>query len=84
MKRVVFPLDLLVLALLMQVGVHTLLQGSVLAVVLLAFGGGPQWSWLLLPLALGVAVAAASTCWRWSSPHSAPICVTCSTSYPWP
>lgn len=51
-KRVVFPLDLLVLALLMQVGVHTLLQGGVLAVVLLAFGGGPQWSWLLLPLAL--------------------------------
>lgn len=50
-KRVVFPLDLLVLSLLMQVGVHTLLQAGVLVLLLLAFGDGPRWTWLLLPIA---------------------------------
>lgn len=50
-KRVVFPLDLLVLALLLQVGVHTLIQAGVLALLLLVFGEGLRWSWLLLALA---------------------------------
>jgi lipopolysaccharide transport system permease protein len=50
-KRVVFPLDLLVLALLLQVGVHTLLQAGVLALLLLGLGEGLRWSWLLLALA---------------------------------
>lgn len=50
-KRVVFPLELLALALLLQVGVHALLQAAVLAVLLLVFGEGVRWSWLLLPLA---------------------------------
>ena len=51
-KRVVFPLELLGTALLMQVGVHLLLQAGVLAAMLLLFGDGPRLGWLLLPLAL--------------------------------
>jgi lipopolysaccharide transport system permease protein len=54
-KRVVFPLELLCVALVMQVAVHTALQMLVVAVLLIATGGGPQWSWLWLPLA-----------WAWS------------------
>lgn len=50
-KRVVFPLELLGTALLMQVGVHLALQAGVLAVLLLLFGDGARLSWLLLPLA---------------------------------
>lgn len=50
-KRVVFPLELLAVALLLQVGVHTALQAGVLTVLLLVFGEGARWSWLLLPLA---------------------------------
>jgi lipopolysaccharide transport system permease protein len=50
-KRVLFPLDLLALALLMQVGVHLLIQAAALAVLWSLFGGGARWSWLMLPLA---------------------------------
>lgn len=50
-KRVVFPLELLVLALLIQVGVHAALQAGVLSVLLLVFADGPRWSWLWLPAA---------------------------------
>lgn len=50
-KRVVFPLEWLCVALLMQVGVHTLLQMAVLAVLTLAFGPGLTWQWAWLPLA---------------------------------
>ncbi|HNU10608.1 MAG TPA: ABC transporter permease [Rubrivivax sp.] len=51
-KRVVFPLELLCTALLLQVGVHLLLQVALLAVFEGVFGGGVRLSWLLLPLAL--------------------------------
>lgn len=50
-KRVVFPLDLLGVALVMQVGVHVLLQSAVLAAMSLAIGPGMRLSWLWLPLA---------------------------------
>jgi lipopolysaccharide transport system permease protein len=50
-KRVVFPLELLVWALLLQVGVHLLLQAAVMAALLLLFGDGWRLTWLLLPLA---------------------------------
>lgn len=51
-KKVVFPLELLAVALLLQVGVHTGLQVGMLAVLLLLFGEGLRLSWLLLPLAM--------------------------------
>lgn len=51
-KRVVFPLDLLCVALLMQVALHMLLQLAVLALMILVFGDGWRWSWLWLPLAM--------------------------------
>lgn len=51
-KRVVFPLDLLCVALLMQVALHMLLQVAVLAIMVLVLGDGPRLSWLWLPLAL--------------------------------
>lgn len=54
-KRVVFPLELLCVALVMQVAVHTALQMLVIAVLLIATGMGPQWSWAWLPVA-----------WAWS------------------
>lgn len=50
-KRVVFPLELLCVALVMQVAVHTALQMAVLALLLVAVGPGPQWSWLWLLVA---------------------------------
>jgi lipopolysaccharide transport system permease protein len=50
-KRVVFPLELLTVALLLQVGVHTALQAGVLTVLLLLFGDGARWTWMLLPAA---------------------------------
>ena len=50
-KRVVFPLELLGVALVMQVAVHALLQAGLLAALLLASGEVPRWSWLLLPVA---------------------------------
>ena len=51
-KRVVFPLDLLCVALLMQVLLHMLLQVAVLALMIVIFGDGVRLSWLWLPLAL--------------------------------
>ncbi|NRF66811.1 ABC transporter permease [Aquincola sp. S2] len=56
-KRVVFPLELLSVALVMQVAVHTALQMLVLAALLIAIGVGPQWSWLWLPAAWAWSVA---------------------------
>lgn len=51
-KRVVFPLDLLCVALLMQVALHMLLQLAVLALMIVVVGDGWRLSWLWLPLAL--------------------------------
>lgn len=51
-KRVVFPLELLAVALVMQVAVHLLLQTLVLAALLLLVGEGARWSWLVLPLSI--------------------------------
>lgn len=50
-KRVVFPLELLGVALILQVAVHSALQVLVLALLLALFGEGMRWSWLWLPLA---------------------------------
>lgn len=50
-KRVVFPLELIVLSLLLQVAVHTALQLAVLALALLALGDGARPGWAALPLA---------------------------------
>lgn len=50
-KRVVFPLELLCVALLMQVAVHSLLQVALLALLLVLLGEGARWSWAWLPLA---------------------------------
>ena len=50
-KRVVFPLELLGVALLMQVAVHSAMQVGLLGVLLVAVGDGPRWSWAWLPLA---------------------------------
>ena len=50
-KRVVFPLELLAVALLMQVAVHTALQVALLALMLLLLGDGARLSWLWLPVA---------------------------------
>ena len=49
-KRVVFPLEVLGVALVLQSAVHAILQTLLLAVLLLVTGG-PRWSWLWLPLA---------------------------------
>lgn len=67
-KRVVFPLELLCVALVMQTAVHTALQMGVLALLLLVLGSGASWSWLwllaavpwvlLLQLALAIGLAA--------------------------
>jgi len=50
-KRVVFPLELLGTALLLQVGVHLLVQAGVLTLLLALFGGGLKASLWLLPAA---------------------------------
>lgn len=50
-KRVVFPLELLAVALLMQVAVHTALQIGLLALMVAVLGNGLRVSWLWLPLA---------------------------------
>jgi len=50
-KRVVFPLELLGVALLMQVAVHTLLQMAVLGLMIIVLGDGVRLSWAWLPLA---------------------------------
>ena len=56
-KRVVFPLELLVVALLMQVAVHTALQIGLLALMVAVLGDGLRLSWLWLPLAWAWALA---------------------------
>jgi len=56
-KRVVFPLDLLCVALLMQVALHMLLQLAVLALMIVLVGEGARVSWLWLPLALAWTLA---------------------------
>jgi lipopolysaccharide transport system permease protein len=50
-KRVMFPLQLLAVALVITAGIHALLQSAVLGAILLVTGDGPRASWLLLPLA---------------------------------
>lgn len=50
-KRVVFPLELLCVALLMQVAVHTLLQLALLALMTLVLGEGARLSWGWVPVA---------------------------------
>ena len=49
-KRVLFPLELLCLALVLQTALHAGLQTAVLAAVLLLTGEWPRWQWLALPL----------------------------------
>ena len=49
-KRVVFPLEVLGVAVVLQSAVHAILQTLVLALLLL-FSDGPRWSWLWLPFA---------------------------------
>jgi lipopolysaccharide transport system permease protein len=49
-KRVVFPLDLLSVALVMQTAVHAALQIVVLALLTLVLGDGARLSWLWAPL----------------------------------
>jgi len=56
-KRVVFPLDLLCVALLIQVALHMLLQVAVLAFMILVLGNGLRLSWLWLPLAFAWTLA---------------------------
>lgn len=84
-KRVVFPLELLVVALVMQVGVHVLLQSAVLMAMSLVLGPGPGWGWLALPLAwawlalllLAVALAlAALGCYVRDLQHIVPVATT--------
>jgi lipopolysaccharide transport system permease protein len=50
-KRVVFPLELLCVALVLQVAVHTALQMAVLGALVLLSGSVPGWTWLWLPVA---------------------------------
>ena len=84
-KRVVFPLELLCVALLMQVAIHSLLQMAVLAALLLAFGDGAHATWLWLPMAwawivlLQFAVAlvlAALGCYVRDLQHVVPVAMT--------
>lgn len=49
-KRVVFPLEVLGVALVLQSAVHAILQTLVLGAVL-AFTDGPRWSWFWLSIA---------------------------------
>lgn len=49
-KRVLFPLELLCLALVLQTALHAGLQTAVLAAVLMLTGEWPRWQWLALPL----------------------------------
>jgi lipopolysaccharide transport system permease protein len=81
-KRVVFPLELLCVALVMQVAVHVALQLLVLGLMQLAFGGGigasAVWLLLVLPwmLVLMMAVAlglAALGCYLRDLQHLIPL-----------
>lgn len=84
-KRVMFPLELLVVALLLQVAVHSAVQLGVLAVLLVALGEGPRWSWawlpvvwlwlLLLQFAVALALAALGTYVR-DLQHAVPVVMT--------
>jgi lipopolysaccharide transport system permease protein len=49
-KRVIFPLELLGVAVVLQSAVHALMQTVVLMLVLLVTDG-PRWSWLQVPVA---------------------------------
>lgn len=84
-KRVVFPLELLCLALVLQVAAHLAVQLLLLGVLMLAFGQGLGWSllWLLaaLPwiLALMFAVAvglAALGCYLRDLQHLVPLAMS--------
>lgn len=84
-KRVVFPLDLLCVALLMQVALHMLLQLVVLALMILLVGEGARVSWLWLPLALAWTLAlqytlalllAAFGCYLRDLQHLVPVAMT--------
>ncbi len=48
-KRVVFPLEVLGVALVLQTAMHALLQSLLLVLALLIVGDGPRWSWLAVP-----------------------------------
>ncbi|GAB1387866.1 MAG: hypothetical protein AMXMBFR78_33090 [Rubrivivax sp.] len=84
-KRVVFPLGTLVLALVMQVAVHLLVQFAVLGLALSVAGEGVRSTWLLLPLAvawvlllqlaLGLALAALG-CYVRDLQHLVPLVMT--------
>lgn len=84
-KRVMFPLELLCVALVMQTTVHIVLQMVVLAALLLAMGGGASWSWLwllaalpwilLLQLALAIGLAALG-CYLRDLQHVVPLVVS--------
>ena len=84
-KRVVFPLDLLCVALLMQVALHMLLQLAVLALMIVVLGDGWRPSWLWLPLALAWTLAlqyalalllAAFGCYLRDLQHLVPVAMT--------
>lgn len=84
-KRVVFPLDLLCVALLMQVALHTLLQMALLALLIVVVGEGWRLSWLYLPLALAWTLAlqyalalllAALGCYLRDLQHLVPVAMT--------
>ncbi|MES2940917.1 MAG: ABC transporter permease [Pseudomonadota bacterium] len=49
-KRVIFPLELLGVAVVLQSAIHALLQTAVLMLALL-LTDGPRWSWLQVPVA---------------------------------
>ena len=84
-KRVVFPLELLAVVLLMQVGVHVLLQAALLSLLQGIFGGGARLSWMMLPLAalwllalqytLALGLAAVGTYVR-DLQHAVPVAMT--------
>lgn len=84
-KRVVFPLELLCVALLMQVAVHSLVQVGLLGILLMIFGEGPRWSWLWLPVAWAWVLAlqytlslvlAAIGCYARDLQHMVPVAMT--------
>ncbi len=83
-KRVLFPLDLLCLALVLQTALHAALQTALLGLLLLAIGQWPHAGWLALPLvwawvlALQLALAwwlAATGCYLRDLQHVVPAVV---------
>jgi lipopolysaccharide transport system permease protein len=84
-KRVVFPLELLAVAQLMQVAVHTALQIGLLATMVAVWGEGVRWTWLWLPLAWAWAITlqyalalllAALGCYLRDLQHLVPVATT--------